>query len=137
MFFNSPEVVQFRVRYADTDQMGTYYHARALEWFELGRNELLRALGRPYRQWEAEGLRLPVVEAHVRFLGAAEYDDLLRLATTFSREGKARLRFDSRIERADTGAPVCQGWTIHVVSDPSGRPLRPPAWLVALAEGAR
>ncbi|MBN1911207.1 MAG: acyl-CoA thioesterase [Pirellulales bacterium] len=123
----------FRVRYSDTDQMGTYYNARALEWFEAGRNELLRDLGRPYREWEAEGLRLPVYEAHIRFLGTAEYDDELRMITTLSMSGRARLRFDNRIEQAASGQPVCEGWTEHAITDTTGRPIRPPAWLVELA----
>ncbi|MBN2021883.1 MAG: acyl-CoA thioesterase [Pirellulales bacterium] len=132
---HAPGIVSFRVRYADTDQMGTYYNARALEWFEFGRNELLRALGRPYRQWEAQGLRLPVFEAHVRFLGPAAYDDLLTLTTSLAREGRAKLRFESRIEQADGGEAVCEGWTVHAVTDPGGRAIRPPAWLIDLADG--
>ena len=46
-------VLRFRIRYSDIDQMGTYYNARVLEWFEWGRTELCRTLGKPYRQWEA------------------------------------------------------------------------------------
>ena len=34
-----------RVRYAETDQMGVVYHANFLIWFEVGRVELMRALG--------------------------------------------------------------------------------------------
>jgi acyl-CoA thioester hydrolase len=34
-----------RVRYAETDQMGVVYHANYLIWFEVGRVELIRAMG--------------------------------------------------------------------------------------------
>ncbi|HLA86332.1 MAG TPA: thioesterase family protein [Thermoguttaceae bacterium] len=125
-------VVRFRVRYSDTDQMMTYYNARVLEWFELGRNELIRALGKPYRQWEAEGVRLPVCEAHIEFDGPAQYDDLLRLATTLVMPSRARVRFDSRILHDATGTAVCHGYTVHAVVDTTGRPIRPPAWMTAL-----
>ncbi|MBN1591518.1 MAG: acyl-CoA thioesterase [Pirellulales bacterium] len=130
---NPSHVVRFRVRYSDTDQMKTYYNARVLEWFELGRNELIRALGKPYRLWENEGVRLPVCEAHIQFDGMAEYDDLLKLTSTLSMPSRARFRFDSRVVQDATGAPVCHGYTIHAVVDTLGRPMRPPAWMVALA----
>jgi acyl-CoA thioester hydrolase len=128
-------VVRFRVRYSDTDQMMTYYNARALEWFEVGRNELIRSLGKPYRLWESEGLRLPVREAHIEFDGPAQYDDLLRLTTTVSMPSRARVRFDSQVVQDETGEPVCSGWTVHAVIDTQGRPVRPPPWLTELFDG--
>lgn len=124
----------FRVRYSETDQMGTYYNSRALEWFECGRSELLRELGTPYRAMEAEGLFMPVREARVEFLGPAQYDDLLRMTSTLARSGQARFRFDVEVVHADDGRPVCRGWTEHVVVDATGKPLRPPGWLVKLVE---
>ena len=53
---------QVTVRYAETDMMGIVYHANYLPWFEIGRTTLLKELGLPYRQLEAEGYRLPVLE---------------------------------------------------------------------------
>jgi acyl-CoA thioester hydrolase len=100
----------------------------------LGRNELIRALGRPYRLWENDGVRLPVCEAHICFEGMAQYDDLLRLTTTLSMPSRARFRFDSRVVHDESGAPVCHGYTIHAVVDTTGRPLRPPAWMVSLVD---
>lgn len=58
-------VVLFRVRYSETDQMGTFYNSRPLEWFECGRTELLRAAGLAYAEMERRGVLLPVVESHV------------------------------------------------------------------------
>jgi len=114
--------------------MRTYYNSRVLEWFELGRTETLRALGKPYREMERLGLLLPLREAHVEYLGRAQYDDLLQLTTWVSMSGKARIRWDVEIAQAETGQPVCRGWTEHVVVDLDGRPVRPPDWLVSLIE---
>ena len=47
--------VQLRVRYGETDQMGTFSHVRALDWFECGRTELLRGIGTPYAEMERRG----------------------------------------------------------------------------------
>lgn len=122
--------IQFRIRYGETDQMGTYYNARALEWFEQGRTELCRATGKPYSQWEADGVLLPVVEAHVEFQGRAKYDDLLAMTTRVQMVSKTRMRFDVGIVHADTGRPVCRGYTIQAVVDPRGKPIRPPQWVL-------
>jgi len=123
-------VVLFRVRYNETDQMGSFSSARALDWFECGRTELLRALGTPYAEMEARGVMLPVVEAHVRYLGRARYDDLLKMTTTAEMAGKARVRCDVRIVHAENGGAVAEGYTVHAFTGPSGKATRPPAWFV-------
>lgn len=122
----------FRIRYSEVDPMGSYYNSRVLEWFEHGRAELVRSLGMSYCEMEQRGALLPVVEAHVQFLGRARYDDLLAMTTTLSPCGRAKFRFDVEIELAETGQTVCRGWTVHAVIDAGGRPIRPPAWLVEL-----
>jgi acyl-CoA thioester hydrolase len=122
-------VTRLRVRYSETDQMGTFYNSRALEWFECGRTELLRQIGMPYTVLEARGVYLPLVEAHVQFLGRAQYDDLLELTTSTVFEGKARLRCDVRVVQAVGGQPVAQGYTVHAFTNREGKPMRPPAWL--------
>ncbi len=127
--------IHFRVLYADTDQMQTYYNARVLEWFERGRNELLREMGKAYRLWEGEGLRLPVREVWVRFVGGAEYDDRLKLVTRVSMPSRAQIRFDCHIEHAQGGQAVCHGHTIHAIVGETGRPMRPPQWLTELIVG--
>jgi len=123
-----------RVRYSETDAMGTYYNSRALEWFECGRTELCRTVGKPYTEWERDGVVVPIVTAHVEYQGRAEYDDLLKLTVAGSMAGRARLRFDVEIENAETGQPVCRGYTVHAIADPSGRPIRPPEWLRKIME---
>ncbi|MDP0500445.1 MAG: thioesterase family protein [Verrucomicrobiota bacterium JB022] len=119
----------FRVRYAETDQMGTFYNARALEWFEVGRSELSRAMGLPYREWEARGIFLPLIEAHVKFRGRAQYDDLLEMHVTVVPERSARLRFSNHVCHAESRQPVCEGYTIHALINPEGRPVRIPEWI--------
>lgn len=124
----------FRVRYSETDQMGTFYNSRALEWFEVGRTEVLRDAGIPYARMEQRGVGLPLVEARVRYLGRARYDDRLRMRTRLMREGRARLRFEIDIAHADSGDPVAAGYTVHAITDADGRPIRPPSWLVETLE---
>jgi acyl-CoA thioester hydrolase len=122
-------VYSFRVRYAETDQMGTFYNARALEWFEVGRSELARTLGIPYREWEDRGAFLPLVEAHVKYQGRARYDDLLTITTRAFVVGITRIRFECEIVHAEKEGRVASGYTIHAVTNAEGRPMRVPAWV--------
>jgi acyl-CoA thioester hydrolase len=123
---------ELRVRYSETDQMGTFYNSRALEWFEVARTECLRAAGLPYAVIEKRGVLLPLVEAGLKFRGRARYDDPLRIATTVTLAGRASVQFDYAIAQAGSGAPVVTGFTVHAITDDAGRPTRPPEWLAAL-----
>ena len=68
----------------------------------------------------------------MRYRNRARYDDLLRALTSASMAGRARVRFDVRIVRADTGEPVAEGHTIHALVNREGRPIRPPEWFLDL-----
>ncbi|MGA3268486.1 MAG: thioesterase family protein [Verrucomicrobiota bacterium] len=131
------DVLELRVRYSETDQMGTFYNSRALEWLECGRTELMRRrLKMSYAALEASGVFLPVVETHLNFLGGARYDDLLDVKSVAELSGRARLRFDVQITHHETGKAVVSGYTIHAFVDAAGKPIRPPAWFVELMEQA-
>ena len=127
------DLLELRVRYSETDQMGTFYNSRALEWFECGRTELMRRkLGMSYAALEVRGAFLPLVEAHLEFLGPARYDDLLEIASTVEVSGRAKLRFEVQIHHAESRKPVVCGYTVHAFVDRQGKPIRPPAWFVEL-----
>jgi acyl-CoA thioester hydrolase len=127
------DVLQLRVRYSETDQMGTFYNSRALEWFECGRTELMRRrLGMSYAELEARAVFLPLVEAHLEFLGGARYDDLLAIASTVEVSGRAKLRFEVQVNHRDSGKPVVRGYTVHAFTDRQGKPIRPPAWFMEM-----
>ena len=131
------DVLQLRVRYSETDQMGTFYNSRALEWFECGRTELMRRkLGMSYAVLEARGVFLPLVEAHLEFEGGARYDDLLNIASAVSFSGRARLRFDVRISQAESGTRVVRGYTVHAFTERQGKATRPPQWFIEMLTSA-
>ncbi|HEU4748149.1 MAG TPA: thioesterase family protein [Gemmatimonadaceae bacterium] len=95
--------VEFRVRYAETDQMRVVYHANYLVWCEIGRTEFIRALGTPYAELERQNVTLAVIEASLRFHAGARYDNLIRVSTTI-RDVKSRtITFDYVITNAETG----------------------------------
>jgi acyl-CoA thioester hydrolase len=116
---------EIRVRYSETDQMGIVYHANYLAWFEVGRTEWLRNLGRTYRDLEAEGLRLPVTEVGCKYHQSARYDDLVRVTTWIESYRKVRLRFGYEVHRED-GALLVSGFTEHVFVGAEGQVVRLP-----------
>jgi len=127
------DVLQLRVRYSETDQMGTFYNSRALEWFECGRTELMRRkLGLSYAELESKGVYLPIVEAHLEFQGGARYDDLLEITSTVALSGHAKIRFDVQINHCPSGKPVVRGYTVHAFAGVEGKPIRPPPWFLKL-----
>lgn len=115
---------EISVRYGETDQMGVAYYSNYLDWFEVARTEWLRARGRTYREIEAEGVFLPVVEAQCRYVASARYDDRLRLVTWISELSRAVIRFDYRVERVDDDTLLATGFTRHCFLDRDGRPIR-------------
>jgi len=89
-----------RVRYAETDQMGVVYYANYFVWFEVGRTDLLRGSGWSYREMEADGFSLPVVEAYCEYRRSARYDDDLDIRTTGELLSPVRVRFNYAVIRA-------------------------------------
>lgn len=118
-----------RVRYAETDQMGIAWHGNYFAWFEVGRTDLLRHLGSTYREMEALGLRLPVIECSARYRRPARYDDDLEVLTRLRAMGGARLEFEYEVRRSGADDLLATGATTHASTDPTGRPRRLPAEL--------
>ncbi len=113
-----------RVRYAETDQAGMAHHSAFLPWFEVGRVELLRALGKPYQEFEAEGLHFPVREAFCRYWVPARFDDELLITTTIEEVGGASTRFGYRITREADATLIAEGHTLHACVDNQGKVKR-------------
>jgi acyl-CoA thioester hydrolase len=91
----------FRVRYGETDQMGVAYHPNYLSWCEIGRTELMRELGLPYAEMEANGVLLAVAEVNVRYGAAARYDDLIRVDTWVEAVKSRSVTFAYEIHRVE------------------------------------
>jgi acyl-CoA thioester hydrolase len=125
---------QITVRYAETDMMGVVYHGNYLPWFEVGRTTLLKELGLAYRQLEADGFRLPVLEVGVKYQRPAVYDDTLTVITRLHEKPVLRIRLEYEVRRGDE--LLATGFTVHAFIDREGRPVRPPAAAVAVFSAA-
>ena len=110
--------------------MGVAYYANYLRWFEMARNEYLRQAGFPYKRVEAEGVHLPVVEAHCRYHAPARYDDWLRLEAWIEAVGRVRVRFAYAIRRTGEPDPLATGFTVHATLGADQSPCRVPESLL-------
>ena len=112
-----------RVRYAETDQMGVVYHSNYLIWFEVGRVELMRALGFDYKSWETEDdCHIVVAEAHCRYEKPARYDEVLRVRTRIAEWRNRIVKFSYEIFLDEDSSLLATGYTTHVICGSNGRP---------------
>jgi acyl-CoA thioester hydrolase len=124
--------IEFRVRYAETDQMGVVYHANYLVWCEIGRTEYIRTLGMSYADMERAGVSLAVSELSARFHAAARYDDLIRVRTVLSEARSRMIVFDYEILNGGTGQRLVSARTTLVSLDRAAKPTSLPPTVRAL-----
>jgi len=117
---------EFRVRYAETDQMGVSYYANYFVWFEMGRTEYFRSLGVGYVECEKKGIYLPVVEANCHYFSPARYDELLAIEVAVSKFGKSSMKFVYRITEKETRRKIAEGYSVHAFVDQTMKPVRVP-----------
>jgi acyl-CoA thioester hydrolase len=111
----SSHQTRFRVRYAETDQMGVVYYANYLVWMEIGRGELVRALGFQYKDLEEnEGLYLSVVEANCRYVYPARYDQEIAVETSILNAASRMVEFGYRIGSVEPERLLAEGFTRHI-----------------------
>lgn len=112
-----------RVRYAETDQMGVVYHANYLVWFEVGRVELMRALGFEYKAMEKEDdCFIVVAEVSCRYHCPARYDEILRVRTRISEAGNRVVKFSYELLRDSDEQVLATAGSTHVICGKDGKP---------------
>lgn len=118
-------VIQYRVPYADTDQMGVVYYANYLVFFERLRTELLRESTASYKDIEENGVMLPVIEAVCSYKKPAGYDDLLDISGWIEEIKGPKVKICCEVHK--DGELLAEGYTIHACVDTkTRRPVRPP-----------
>lgn len=118
---------KIRVRYGETDQMGYVYYGFYAMYYEVARVESLRQLGLTYREIEAMGVIMPVLENKSKYLAPGRYDEELRIVTTLREKPGVRIRFEYEIFN-EQNKLIHQGETLLAFVDKlTNRPRRPPA----------
>jgi len=110
-----------RVRFEETDMMGVVYYAKFFVWMEVGRIALMRDLGLPYRDLEAKGLNIPVVQAHADYRASARLDDEILIKTRIAGVGNSSIKFENEIFKLPKMELLCTGHTIHALVGKDGK----------------
>jgi len=115
-----------RVRYGETDQMGYVYYGFYAMYYEVARVESLRQLGVTYKEIEAMGIIMPVLENKSKYIMPARYDEVLTITTTIREKPGVRIKFEYEIFNEQSKL-IHQGETLLAFVDKqSNRPCRPP-----------
>jgi acyl-CoA thioester hydrolase len=127
----------FRVRYAETDQMGIVHHASYVAWLEEGRSQWMRVHGNSYAQFEKEGLLLVVSELCLRYKQPARYDQRVTIRCWVESVRSRQIQFNYEVVDAETGALLVNGYTQLICLDREGKVARiPDKWQEFLRQGA-
>lgn len=122
---NSFETI-YRVSYSDTDQMGFMHHSNYFKYYETTRWELFRRIGIPYPEIEEEGIILPVINASVKFIKPAFYDQEIKIITMIKSFKGARIVFSYQALN-DTGEIINEAQiTVACVKKSTNKACFPP-----------
>jgi acyl-CoA thioester hydrolase len=125
-------LVEIRVRYAETDQMGVAHHGSYFTWMEAARTELMREEGLPYRKIEEYGYYLPVREAYCRYKSSLQYDDVVWVEVELVELKGASLKLSYRMLRKEDGKVAAEGYTIHAFTNTEGKIVRVPVFFTQI-----
>ena len=87
------------------------------EWFEIGRTEYCRQKGIPYKDIEARGFYLVVVEAFCRYKKSLRYDEDFLIRVSLKEITPKKAVFDYELLSKKDKKLVATGYTAHIVTD--------------------
>jgi acyl-CoA thioester hydrolase len=109
--------IEEKVRYSETDQMGVAHNKCYFEWFEIGRTEYCRYKGIPYKDIEARGYYLVVVEAFCRYKKSLRYDETFLIRVSLKEISQKKVVFEYELLTKKDRLPVASGYTVHIATD--------------------
>jgi len=123
---------RIRVRYVESDQMGFAHHSAYVAWLEEARIEWLRTVGQSYRELEAQGVLMPVIELGLTYKQSFRFDDEIALITSAEVLGRTRVAFTTRFTLASEDTLRAEGRVVIAAVNREGRPQRMPEALIGL-----
>lgn len=120
---------KIRVRYGETDQMGYAYYGVYAMYYEVGRVEAMRVIGFSYKDVEARGILMPVLDYSIKYKKPAFYDEEITVVTRI-KEMPTGVKvnfeyecFNEKKELINTGTVV-----LAIVDKNTGKLCKLPDW---------
>ena len=104
--------VELEIPFQDLDPMQIAWHGNYFRYFEAARVKLLRSIDYDYPRMEASGYSWPLIEAHVRFVQALRYGQLIRVTAGLV-EWENRLKIDYLVSDPKSDQRLTTGYTIQ------------------------
>jgi acyl-CoA thioester hydrolase len=122
---------QLRVRYADTDQMSYVYNGKYIEYFEVGRTEMIREQNLTYKSIEESGFLMPVNSVFIKYKNPAYYDELLEVETRVEKLPELKVHLEHTIRSTERDVTICEGYVDLVfINSDTKRICRPPDFFI-------
>lgn len=113
-----------KVRFYELDPYNHVNHSAYIQYFEVGRIELLESIGFGLAALDSLGFHIVVTALRTRFLRSAGPGEELIVETGVGKIGRATSRWEQRLLR---GEEVLATQTVEAaITDRSGRPTRLP-----------
>lgn len=122
--------ISFRVRYAETDQMGVVYHGNYAQYLEMGRVEWLRGFGISYKSIEESGIMLPVISLTISFKKSAVYDDLITVETRLKKLPLVKIEFDYTLYNENQEILATANTVLAFMDMKTKRPIKCPDYIL-------
>lgn len=126
--------IKIRTRYAEIDRMGFVYYGNYAQYFEVARVEAMRSLGFNYKNFEDNGLIMPVLDFSVRYFKAAMYDEELTVKLFIKELPRLRIYFDYETYNSNNELLNTARTTLVFTDKKRLKPLRPPTEFVKALE---
>jgi acyl-CoA thioester hydrolase len=118
------------VRYSETDQMGVAHNKNYFGWFEIGRTEYCRQKNIPYKDIEAQGFYLVVVEAFCRYKKPLRYDQKFIIRVFLENITPKKVEFAYELVTKEGKKLIASGHTVHIVTNSEAKACSLPPHII-------
>jgi acyl-CoA thioester hydrolase len=118
------------VRYSETDKMGVAHNKNYFGWFEIGRTEYCRQKNIPYKDIEAQGFYLVVVEAFCRYKKPLRYDQKFIIRVFLENITPKKVEFAYELVTKEGKKLIASGHTVHIVTNSEAKTCSLPPHII-------
>lgn len=110
-------ITNIKVRYAETDKMGIVYHSNYYIYFEVAREDFIKAAGIEYKDMEDMGIMMPLVETRCKYHEGAKYADDLTIETSLKELSPIKVVLKYSVIRKYDDKIIAEGETTQAFVD--------------------
>lgn len=118
---------KFTVQSEDTDANDIMHYAKYLDWFAEARSDLMKKLGLPFEELEANGFIMPIIKIEVSYTAGAKTGQDLECVTEIRDILHNRFEYFYSIRMdSDKDSEIISGKTVHVFASIGGKTTKLP-----------